>query len=78
MIPYGKIESAAQLGEIIRYHRKSAGVRQAEAAALSGVGTRLLSEVERGKETAEVGKVLLILDRLGLEVRIAPRGWPDD
>lgn len=74
MIPYGKTITTAQLGAIIRFHRKTAGVRQADAAALAGVGTRLLSEIERGKATAEVGKVLQILDRLGLEVWVVPRG----
>jgi HTH-type transcriptional regulator/antitoxin HipB len=33
-----------------------------------------LSEFERGKETAEIGKVLKALRTLGLEVIIQPRG----
>ena len=72
--PYGTIESVAALGAVVRHRRRAAGVRQADAAALSGVGARFLSELERGKETAEVGKVLRVLGRLGLEVRIVPRG----
>jgi hypothetical protein len=35
---------------------------------------RFLSEFERGKETAEIGKVLKALRTLGLEVIIQPRG----
>ena len=35
---------------------------------------RFLSELERGKATAEVGKVLSALDQLGLEVIIQPKG----
>jgi HTH-type transcriptional regulator/antitoxin HipB len=72
-LPYGKIASMAQLGRIVRNRRREAGVRQADAAALCGVGTRFLSELERGKETAEVGRVLQVLDRLGLELRVVPR-----
>jgi hypothetical protein len=33
-----------------------------------------LSEFERGKETAELGKVLKALRTLGLEVIVLPRG----
>ena len=73
-IPYGNINSAAQLGSVIRQRRKVSGIRQADAAALLGVGTRFLSELERGKETAELGKVLQVLARMGLEVYIVPRG----
>ncbi len=35
---------------------------------------RFLSEFERGKETAEIDKVLKVLRTLGLEVVIKPRG----
>ncbi|MEG7522290.1 MAG: hypothetical protein M3H12_04215 [Chromatiales bacterium] len=35
---------------------------------------RVLSEFERGKETAEIGKVLKALRTLGLEVIIRPHG----
>ena len=73
---YGKIESVAKLGALIRQKRKQSGVRQADAAALAGVGTRFLSDLERGKETAEIGKVLRVMSRLGLEVWVTPRGQP--
>lgn len=72
--PYGKISTPAELGALLRRRRKEAGVLQADAAALSNVGTRFLSELERGKPTAELGKVLLVLARLGLELYVVPRG----
>jgi y4mF family transcriptional regulator len=74
MVPHGKIRSVKELGALVRQRRKDAGVLQADAAALAGVGARFLSELERGKETAEVGKVLQVLDRLGLELLVVPRG----
>ena len=73
-IPYGKIETPAQIGAAIRHKRRAIGMRQAELAALSGVGIRFLSELENGKPSAEVGKVLLVLRRLGLDLLIAPKG----
>ena len=74
MSPYGKIRTAAELGALVRERRRSVGFTQADAAALAGVGPRFLSELERGKETAELGKVLQVLERLGLELRLTTRG----
>lgn len=73
-IPYGKVASAAEIGACIRHARKQAGATLVDAAGLSGVGTRFFLEVEHGKETAELGKVLQVLHRLGLDVTIRPRG----
>ena len=58
----------ADLGAIVRLRRKELDLTQGELAGLSGVGERFVSEVERGKATAELGKVLRLLDRLGLTV----------
>jgi y4mF family transcriptional regulator len=72
--PYGIIDSPQRLGRTIREKRKADGLTQAEAAGLCGVGIRFLSELERGKAGAELGKVLQVLRGLGLVVTIAPRG----
>jgi HTH-type transcriptional regulator/antitoxin HipB len=74
IIPYGKIQNTAELGAVVRRKRKEIRADQAKVAGLSGVGIRFLSELERGKETAELGKALQVLGRLGLEVWIVPRG----
>ncbi len=73
-VPYGKIVDVAQIGTAIRHKRREIGMRQSELAALSGVGTRFLSELENGKTTAEVGKALRVLQRLGLDLWLEPRG----
>jgi HTH-type transcriptional regulator/antitoxin HipB len=72
--PYGKIGTAAEIGAAIRAKRRAIGMRQGELASLAGVGARFLSEVENGKASAEIGKVLQVLKRLGLELTIRPRG----
>jgi len=74
MIPDGTIDSPATFGQIIRQRRKVDGLTQAEAAALCGVGTRFLSELERGKATVEFGKALRVLRGLGLEMTVTSRG----
>ncbi len=62
------IKDVQSLGSAIRQHRKSMGLSQLNAAGLCGVGERFLSELERGKPTAEIGKVLQVLNRLGLRL----------
>lgn len=61
---------AAAIGRMIRDERKRAGLRQDELAAASGVGLRFLVELERGKPTAQIGKILAVLAALGCEVQI--------
>lgn len=59
------------IGEIIRRTRKAQGLRQPELAAASGVGLRFLVELERGKPTAQLGKVLDVLAALGCSLSIS-------
>ena len=58
---YGKIETPETLGQAIRRKRKEIGLKQEIAAGMSGVGTKFLSQLENGKETAELGKTLQVL-----------------
>ena len=58
------------LGKRIRNRRKSLGLTQSQAAGLCGVGERFLREIERGKDTAEIGKVLHVLRGLGLRLQL--------
>ena len=70
---YGKIVTPDELGRLIRFKRKEIGVRQEVAAGMAGVGTKFLSQLENGKETAELGKTLQVLRKMGLDVYIFPR-----
>lgn len=73
-IPIGIIHSTEDIGKAIRTKRKSDGLTQVDAAALCGVGARFLGELERGKESAQIGKVIRIVQRLGLELLIDLKG----
>ena len=70
---YGKVTTVSEIGQLIRTKRKEIGVLQDAAAGLSGVGTKFLSQLENGKETAELGKALQVLRKLGLDMYIYPR-----
>lgn len=75
ILPYGKIVLTQDIGTLVRAHRKSQSATQAEFASLCGVGVRFISDLENGKPTMELGKVLHVLQCLGLEVSIQPREW---
>ena len=62
----------SELGTLVRAHRKSRQLTLEDASGLSNLSVRFLSEVERGKQTAEIGKVLKAMHILGLEVIIQP------
>ena len=74
-IQYGRIRSTEDLGNLVRRHRKGRGLTLKTAGGFAGLGIRFLSEFERGKETAEIGKVLKALEALELEVIIRPRNY---
>jgi len=74
-IPYGNIEDVTDIGKYVRKQRKAQGATQPEFAALCGVGVRFISELENGKSTMELGKVLKVLKCLGLQIKLQPRSW---
>ena len=68
------IDSVEALGELIRQYRKDQHFTLEQVTGMSGIGMRFLSELERGKETAQLGKTLAIIKQLGLEIIIQQRG----
>lgn len=68
-----KINDAASLGEAIRRERKRQGLTQGQLAEYCDVGVNFVSNVERGKETAEIGKVLALLEKLGIVLCVGGR-----
>jgi transcriptional regulator with XRE-family HTH domain len=73
-ITYGAVQTPEELGRLARAHRKQRRLTLETVSGLGNLSTRFLSEFERGKETAEIGKVLKALRTLGLEVIVQPRG----
>lgn len=67
------VSTPIEPGRVLRNKRKALGMTHERAAGLTGVGIRFLSELERVKATAEIGKVLQVARRLGLEICIEPR-----
>ena len=65
------LADASTLGVAVRQARKAHGLTQAELAGLAGAGPRFISELERGKASAELGKVLDVLAVLGLRLLLS-------
>ncbi len=65
------IPSTSELGVLIRERRRKQGVTQLQLAAVSGVGIRFISELEHGKGTCQIEKVISVLKTLGLRLILA-------
>jgi y4mF family transcriptional regulator len=61
-----------QIGKLIRDTRKKLGVTQKDLALTSGTGMRFIIDLEKGKETCEIGKALAILNTLGVKMTLTP------
>lgn len=67
------IRSTIELGTVIREQRKRLALKQLDLAGLGNTGNRFIVEVENGKPTAQIQKVLDLLDLLGLELVVRPK-----
>lgn len=68
------VASIADIGHAIRAARKAKGLTQTDLADFCGVSLSFISNLERGKETTEAGKMLKVIQTLGLELFIEKRG----
>ena len=64
------ISTAVELGKILRAVRKESGLTQRDAAALCNVSLPFLNGLEQGKATAQIGKVLSVCNRFGIDVSL--------
>jgi transcriptional regulator with XRE-family HTH domain len=64
------IHSVGELGIAVRAVRQHQGLRLDDTAGSAGVGHVFLREVERGKETVQLGRVLQVLHELGIRLSI--------
>ena len=64
------ITSMKDIGNLVKKTRKKQGLTQVQLAQLSNVGTRFLSDLEKGKPTCEVEKTLKVLSNLGIKLMV--------
>ena len=81
MIPIGNNQGNArmttmkEIGAFIAKTRKEQGVSQLELSQAADTGRRFIVELEGGKDTIRAGKLLQVLDALGIDINLtAPVG----
>lgn len=62
-----------RLGNIIKAHRKKAGLTQKELADIAGVGKTVIFDIEKGKETVQFNSLLKVLKALTIKLRVESR-----
>jgi len=66
---YMIIKKPEDIGSIIKTERKRQNMTQTQLAAACGVGVRFIVDAEKGKQTASLGKILKVINMLGVELR---------
>jgi HTH-type transcriptional regulator / antitoxin HipB len=78
MLPYGNVwrsylrYTPQHIATLIRETRKNLGVTQKDLALTSGTGIRFIIDLEKGKDTCEIGKALRVLNTLGIKITLIP------
>ena len=61
-----QLYNAADVGKLILAERKRQKLSQLQLAGLANTGIRLISDVENGKGTVQLQKLLAVISALGL------------
>ena len=69
-----KITDSESFGAALRKRRKELKYTQGFVAEVTGFSVSFISDLERGKATAEIGRAIIIANSLGLDIEINPRG----
>lgn len=64
--------NAKQVGKIVNATRKQLRVTQRALALTSGTGLRFIIDLEKGKPTCQLEKVLIVLQTLGIKITLNP------
>ncbi len=72
IFPIGNMntKNPEQLGAAIRARRKQLKVTQKDLAMTCGTGLRFIVDLEKGKPSCQIGKILQVLQALGLKLQI--------
>jgi transcriptional regulator with XRE-family HTH domain len=70
-----RLYTAASVGPAIRRYREEAGLTQQELADLAGLNRTYLSELEQGRETEQMRRILRIFKLLGVRATLQKASW---
>lgn len=63
-------QTTKDIGAAVRKTRKAIGITQKDLALTSGTGLRFIIDLEKGKPTCQLVKVLTVLQTLGIKVQL--------
>jgi y4mF family transcriptional regulator len=63
-------QAVARLAQTVRARRSALRLGQQEVAELSGTSVRFVRNLEHGKTTVHLDKVIAVLEVLGLELQV--------
>lgn len=69
-----KITDSYSLGQAIRARRKELNYTQTYLSEFTGLSVTFISDLERGKPTAEIEKAIRLINILGMDLLIERRG----
>lgn len=62
------VRTSNEMGAVVRAQRRRLALKQLDIAGLGNTGNRFIVDLENGKPTVQLQKVLDIMDLLGLEL----------
>jgi HTH-type transcriptional regulator / antitoxin HipB len=63
--------TSKQIGEFVKRARKELGITQKYLALTSGTGLRFIIDLEKGKPTCQLEKVLIVIHTLGIKIDLS-------
>ncbi len=70
-----RLYTAASVGPAIRHYREEAGLTQEQLADMAGLNRSYLSELEQGRETEQMRRILRLLKLLGVRATLQKADW---
>lgn len=68
------IQNTKALGQLIKDRRKELHYTQETVSNYTGLSKSFISDVENGKKSAEIEKIIYLLNSLGMDLNIVTRG----
>lgn len=68
------ISDIREIGALVRLARMRLGMSQTDAAICCGVGRRFYVELENGKPSVQLDKLMMVMETLGLQIMVGGPG----
>jgi transcriptional regulator with XRE-family HTH domain len=62
------LDNSHAFGHAVLRARKARGLKPEDVALATGIGTRVLAEIERGKRTVQLDQALRVAQAVGLRI----------